>query len=249
MNPVVIFLPTRKGYTFEEGVAFFAMYADRYAVERVKRSHDMRRLVQELKKLAHVPNLKPVSGCIVPKVEESVPKVEESVPKDKENVPAVEKPEQRIVSFDDLKHYKYTSYDDMPTPETKALWQRNNDRWHLKIDLFAKMKLLPEGEELAKVRNELVEVSREHRACWKLIDKLCDEFYAKKEQTGTETTQTAPDFNISTYRAYICKMLAADKISDNQFVTLQQRVTEMLAAHIAFDAETLEKLRAKGINC
>lgn len=244
-NPVVTFLTTRNGYTFEEGVAVFAMYtANRFAVERVRRSRDMRLLQQELKKLAHIPGLKPIQGSVVPTVPESVPKTEEIVPKLPESSQNRESEATDSVTYADLAHYKYTRYDDMPTPETQQLWLRNNDRWHRKIDLFAKMKLLPEGDELAAVRKELVEVSREHRKGWKLINELCEAFHQGKKEEPAEQK-----FNVSTYRAYICKMLAAEKINDKQFITLQQRVNEMLAAQVAFDEETLEKLRAKGISC
>lgn len=276
MNPVVNFLTTRKGYTFEEGVAFFAKFtANRFAVERVRRSRDMRLLQQELKKLAHVPGLKPVNGCQVdvPKEAVPVPIPTESVPKPSENVPKPEekfpKPEEKFpkteekfpessqkreseakdnVTYAELQHYKFTRFDDMPTTETQQLWQRNNDRWHRKIDLFAKMKLLPEGDELKAVRKELIEVSREHRACWKLIDQKCREFYEQKEKAD-KAESPLPNFNISTYRTYICEKANLEKLTDQQFLEVQHRVDAMLQAGIALSEETLKKLRAKGIKC
>lgn len=269
MNPVVNFLTTRKGYTFEEGVAFFAKFtANRFAVERVRRSRDMRLLQQELKKLAHVPGLKPVNGCQVdvPKEAVSVPIPTESVPKPSENVPKTEeefpKTEEKFpessqkreseakdnVTYAELQHYKFTRFDDMPTTETQQLWQRNNDRWHRKIDLFAKMKLLPEGEELKATRKELIEVSREHREGWKLIDQKCREFYTQKEKAD-ETQPANPTFNISTYRTYICEKANLEKLTDKQFLEVQHRVDAMAQAGIALSEETLNKLRAKGIRC
>ena len=268
MNPVVNFLTTRKGYTFEEGVAFFAKFtANRFAVERVRRSRDMRLLQQELKKLAHVPGLKPVNGCQVdvPKEAISVPTPTENVPKPEEPVPnvpeivepliekVVENIESEVttkdnVTYAELQHYKFTRFDDMPTTETQQLWQRNNDRWHRKIDLFAKMKLLPEGDELKAVRKELIEVSREHRACWKLIDQKCREFYEQKEKADKDESPL-PNFNISTYRTYICEKANLEKLTDQQFLEVQHRVDAMLQAGIALSEETLKKLRAKGIKC
>lgn len=262
MNPVVNFLTTRKGYTFEEGVAFFAKFtANRFAVERVRRSRDMRLLNQELKKLAHIPGLKPVNGCQVdvPKEAVSVPTPNETVPKPSENVPKTEEkfPESSQkreseakdnVTYAELQHYKFTRFDDMPTTETQQLWQRNNDRWHRKIDLFAKMKLLPEGDELKAVRKELIEVSREHRACWKLIDQKCREFYEQKEKAD-KAESPLPNFNISTYRTYICEKANLEKLTDQQFLEVQHRVDAMLQAGIALSEETLKKLRAKGIRC
>lgn len=268
MNPVVNFLTTRKGYTFEEGVAFFAKFtANRFAVERVRRSRDMRLLQQELKKLAHVPGLKPVNGCQVdvPKEAVPVPTPNETVPTPEEpvsNVPeivesliekVVENIESEVttkdnVTYAELQHYKFTRFDDMPTTETQQLWQRNNDRWHRKIDLFAKMKLLPEGDELKAVRKELIEVSREHRACWKLIDQKCREFYEQKEKAD-KAESPLPNFNISTYRTYICEKANLEKLTDQQFLEVQHRVDAMLQAGIALSEETLKKLRAKGIKC
>lgn len=268
MNPVVNFLTTRKGYTFEEGVAFFAKFtANRFAVERVRRSRDMRLLQQELKKLAHVPGMKPVNGCQVdvPKEAVPVPTPNETVPTPEEPVsnvpeivePLIEKVVENIesevttkdnVTYAELQHYKFTRFDDMPTTETQQLWQRNNDRWHRKIDLFAKMKLLPEGDELKAVRKELIEVSREHRACWKLIDQKCREFYEQKEKAD-KAESPLPNFNISTYRTYICEKANLEKLTDQQFLEVQHRVDAMLQAGIALSEETLKKLRAKGIKC
>ena len=276
MNPVVTFLTTRNGYTFEEGVAVLAMYTkDRFAVERVSRSRNIRLLNQELKKLAHIPGLKPVNGCQVdvPKEAVPVPKTEENVPIPSENVPKPEgivpRPTESVpkqaeivpensqlrepeakdnVTYADLQHYKFTRFDDMPTTETQQLWQRNNDRWHQKIALFEKMKMLPEGEELAKVRKELVELSREHREGWKLIDEKCREFFEQNAK-AEESEPAKPNFNISTYRTYICEKANLEKLTDKQFLEVQHRVDAMAQAGIAISEETLKKLRAKGIKC
>ena len=263
-NPVVQFLTTRNGYTFEEGVAVLMMYTkDRNAVERVRRSGDIRLLQHELKKLAHVPGLKPVNGntapivpietVSVPNPPESVPKTEEIVPKAPETEQPVETTEdqgevsegEKNTTFAELNHYKFTRYEDMPTAETQQLWLRNNDRWHAKLDLFTKMKQLPEGEELAKARKELVELGRAHREGWKLIDEKCREFYAKKDNPENDK----PSFNISTYRTYICEKANLETLTDKQFLEVQRRVDAMAAAGIALSEETLKKLRAKGIKC
>ena len=267
-NPVVQFLTTRNGYTFEEGVAVLTMYTkDRNAVERVRRSGDIRLLRHELKKLAHVPGLKPVNGNtapIVPKETVSVPNPTESVPKTEEIVPTAPETVQPVettedqgevsegeknTTFAELNHYKFTRYEDMPTAETQQLWLRNNDRWHQKVDLYAKMKLLPEGDELAKVRKDLVKLSREHREAWKLIDEKCREFYAQKEKAEQTTEPEKPSFNISTYRTYICEKANLETLTDKQFLEVQRRVDAMAQAGIALSEETLKKLRAKGIKC
>lgn len=262
MNPVVTFLTTRNGYTFEEGVAVFAMYTkDRFAVERVRRSRDIRLLNQELKKLAHMPGLKPapVTGYSNPsqptpkgsddRNRGSRPKAEPTPAAPRPEVPRPEAPESRVPRLEVPRH-KYTRFEDMPTPETQALWQRNNQRWHEKVALFERMKLLPEGEELANVRNELVAISREHRECWQLIDRLCEEFHAQQKQHPAEAAKPAEapqPFNVSTCRAYVSKALKKDTLSDAQFLELQRRVDAIVAANAEIKAETVAKLKALGI--
>lgn len=266
-NPVVTFLTTRNGYAFEEGVAVLAMYTrDRFAVERVSRSRDIRLLNQELKKLAHIPGLKPVNGAPAPAVPQAAvaaPTQIDTVPTPEKTVPDVPNPEEPAdmeelnaieaematkdnVTFAQLQHYKFTRYEDMPTAETQQLWLRNNDRWHRKLDLFSKMKMLPEGDELKAVRKELIEVSREHRDGWKLIDQKCREFIEQKDKSKPEEK---PEFNISTYRTYICEKANLETLTDKQFLEVQRRVDAMAKAGIALSEETLKKLRAKGIQC
>lgn len=252
MNPVVTFLTTRNGYTFEEGVAVFAMYTkDRFAVERVRRSRDIRLLNQELKKLAHMPGLKPAPVTGYSNPSQPTPKGSDDRNRGSrptaEPTPAVPRPE---APRPEVPRHKYTRFEDMPTPETQALWQRNNQRWHEKVALFERMKLLPEGEELANVRNELVALSREHRECWQLIDRLCEEFHAQQNQQSAEAVKPAEPpqpFNVSTCRAYVSKALKKDTLSDAQFLELQRRVDAIVAAKAEIKADTVARLKALGI--
>ena len=243
MNPVVEFLTAKDGYSFDEGVAVLSQYCkNRALVMHLTRTRNMHQLAAELKRLAHDPTVAATAmaqQAVAAQVEAAAPVIASEAKQstqepvaDVTHEPLKPEPYQRPAG-------KRSRLEDMPTPATRELWQRNNDRWHQKLALFERMKLLPEGEELAEVRAQLIEVSREHQECWALIDKLCDEY---------DHPAPAPvDFNVSTYRAYIAKAIKRGHCSDQQLAELQSRVDALIAARVEIKAETLEKLRALGI--
>ena len=243
MNPVVEFLTAKDGYSFDEGVAVLSQYCkNRALVMHLTRTRNMHQLAAELKRLAHDPSISVFLGLQPTETQNIV-----NTPATTANTntpPVVAMPVAEDASVDEKPVFtrpagKRSRLEDMPTPATRELWQRNNDRWHQKLALFERMKLLPEGEELAEVRAQLIEVSREHQECWALIDRLCDEY---------DHPAPAPvDFNVSTYRAYIAKAIKRGHCSDQQLAELQSRVDALIAAKVEIKAETLEKLRALGI--
>ena len=258
MNPVVEFLTAKDGYSFDEGVAVLSQYCkNRALVMHLTRTRNMHQLSAELKRLAHDPTVAATAmaqQAVAAQVEaaEAAAKVEAAAPviaseaRQSTQEPPVMTSQRDDVTPEPMNPETYqrpagkrSRLEDMPTPATRELWQRNNDRWHQKLALFERMKLLPEGEELAEVRAQLIEVSREHQECWALIDKLCDEY---------DHPAPAPvDFNVSTYRAYIAKAIKRGHCSDQQLAELQSRVDALIAAKVEIKAETLEKLRALGI--
>ena len=258
MNPVVEFLTAKDGYSFDEGVAVLSQYCkNRALVMHLTRTRNMHQLAAELKRLAHDPAVAVAAHAqqavaaqveAASKAEEAAATVIASEARQSTKTPAAAEPEvpsptwraTAAVPVFTRPAGKRSRLEDMPTPATRELWQRNNDRWHQKLALFERMKLLPEGEELAEVRAQLIEVSREHQECWALIDKLCDEY--------DHPAPAAPvDFNVSTYRAYIAKAIKRGHCSDQQLAELQSRVDALIAARVEIKAETLEKLRALGI--
>lgn len=243
MNPVVDFLTTRDGYTFEEGVAVLVKYADRNVVAKVSASRDRRLLDYELRRLAHDPSLK---GLCQDKAEPAkteqktvvVPPMNEH---GSEKTAKNEQKKENIVTFDDLNHHRFTRYEDMPNKLTKYLWLKNRDEYNLKREKFIKMKQCMEGEELAALRKEVVELGHSIKARWNLIEKEISLYSNEKNEK--------PSFNVSTYRTYICRKLKMEKLSDKELVELQHRVDAMIETGASLDEETLIKLREKGISC
>ena len=251
MNPVVEFLTAKDGYSFDEGVAVLSAYCkNRALVMHLTRTRNMHQLAAELKRLAHDPTVAATAlaqQAVAAKVEAAeAANAAPTAPEPSHEAPVMTS-QRDDVNPEPLNPEPYqrpagkrSRLEDMPTPATRELWQRNNDRWHQKLALFERMKLLPEGEELAEVRAQLIEVSREHQECWALIDKLCDEY--------DHPAPAAPvDFNVSTYRAYIAKAIKRGHCSDQQLAELQSRVDALIAARVEIKAETLEKLRTLGI--
>ena len=243
MNPVVEFLTAKDGYSFDEGVAVLSQYCkNRALVMHLTRTRNMHQLAAELKRLAHDPSISVFLGLQPTETQNIVNTPATTATTN--TPPVVAMPVAEDASVDEKPVFtrpagKRSRLEDMPTPATRELWQRNNDRWHQKLALFERMKLLPEGEELAEVRAQLIEVSREHQECWALIDKLCDEY--------DHPAPVPVDFNVSTYRAYIAKAIKRGHCSDQQLAELQSRVDALIAARVEIKAETLEKLRTLGI--
>ena len=249
MNPVVEFLTAKDGYSFDEGVAVLSQYCkNRALVMHLTRTRNMHQLAAELKRLAHDPSISVFLGSQPTETQNIVNTPATTANTNTPPVVAQQVQEHKPLNPEPLNPEPYqrpagkrSSLEDMPTPATRELWQRNNDRWHQKLALFERMKLLTEGEELTEVRAQLIEVSREHQECWALIDKLCDEY--------DHPAPAAPvDFNVSTYRAYIAKAIKRGHCSDQQLAELQSRVDALIAARVEIKTETLEKLCALGIS-
>ena len=113
-----------------------------------------------------------------------------------------------------------------------------------------KMRAVPEGEEhneeRAKWRAEVLRLDAENDSYWQQIDAEIERFKAEGERADKRADKT-PDFNVSTYRAYICKALRKKQLSPAQLAELQHRVDAMIAANVELKPETLDKLKAKGI--
>jgi hypothetical protein len=112
------------------------------------------------------------------------------------------------------------------------------------------MRAVPAGEEhneeRAKWRAEVLRLDAENDNYWKQIDAEIERFNEEQERADKRADE-APAFNISTYRAYICKALRKKQLSPAQLAELQHRVDAMLAAQVEIDTETLDKLKAIGI--
>lgn len=159
-------------------------------------------------------------------------------------------PTEIVLTKEDVRTHENTRLEDMPNDLCRTLWQKRQDVWRELQQAHMKMRAVPIGEEhneeRAKWRAEVLRLDAENDNYWKQIDAEIERFKADNERADKKADET-PDFNVSTYRAYICKALRKKQLSPAQLAELQHRVDAMLAAHVELDPETLDKLKAIGI--
>ena len=256
------------GYTFDEGIAFLVLVkAPMGVINHLKATHNRSHLHSEIHKQLRFPRVKEIvrrnmgnspqissNFPIVnePKSNEIEPKSDKIEPKSDENEPEQDEtdPTEIVLTKEDVRTHDNTRLEDMPNDLCRTLWQKRQDVWRELQQAHMKMRAVPAGEEhneeRAKWRAEVLRLDAENDNYWKQIDAEIERFKADNERADKRADET-PDFNVSTYRAYICKALRKKQLSPAQLAELQHRVDAMLAAHVELDPETLDKLKAIGI--
>lgn len=256
------------GYTFDEGIAFLVLVkAPLGVINHLKATHNRSHLHSEIHKQLRFPRVKEIvrrnmgnspqissNFPIVnePKSNEIEPKSNEIKSNSNDDEPDSDEtdPTEIILTKEDVRTHENTRLEDMPNDLCRTLWQKRQDVYREMQQAHLKMRAVPEGEEhneeRAKWRAEVLRLDAENDNYWKQIDAEIERFKADNERADKRADET-PDFNVSTYRAYICKALRKKQLSPAQLAELQHRVDAMLAAHVELDPETLEKLKAIGI--
>ena len=256
------------GYTFDEGIAFLVLVkAPLGVINHLKATHNRSHLHSEIHKQLRFPRVKEIvrrnmgnspqnsSNFPIanePKSDKIEPKSDKIEPKSDENEPEQDEtdPTEIVLTKEDVRTHVNTRLEDMPNDLCRTLWQKRQDVWRELQQAHMKMRSVPIGEEhneeRAKWRAEVLRLDAENDNYWKQIDAEIERFKADNERADKRADET-PDFNVSTYRAYICKALRKKQLSPAQLAELQHRVDAMLAAHVELDPETLDKLKAIGI--
>jgi hypothetical protein len=270
-------LNSMDGYTFDEGIAFLVLVkAPLGVINHLKATHNRSHLHSEIHKQLRFPRVKeivrhnmgnspqissnfpianePKSNEIEPKSNEIAPKSNEIKPNSNDDEPDSDEtdPTEIILTKEDVRTHENTRLEDMPNDLCRNLWQKRQDVYREMQQAHLKMRAVPEGEEhneeRAKWRAEVLRLDAENDKYWQQIDAEIERFNAEKERADEKADkEDQAGFNVSTYRAYICKAIRKKELSPVQFAELQHRVNAMLAAGVEMDPETIEKLKAKGI--
>ena len=249
------------GYTFDEGVAFLVLVkAPLGVINHLKATHNRSHLHSEIHKQLRFPRVKeivrrnmgnsPQNSSNFPIANE--PKSDKIEPKSDENEPEQDEtdPTEIVLTKEDVRTHENTRLEDMPNDLCRTLWQKRQDVWRELQQAHMKMRAVPIGEEhneeRAKWRAEVLRLDAENDKYWAQIDAEIERFNEEQERADKRANET-PDFDISTYRAYISKALRKKQLTPAQLAELQHRVDAMMAAHVELDPETLDKLKAIGI--
>ena len=248
MNPVLQFLQTHDGYSFEEGVAVLLSYSSNAFTNRmIMCRRDRRHLATELSRLAHIPNLKALPGreeveTKVPKTETIEPKTETIEPKsDESSQNEGTDDESDIVTYLDLKRYEKYDPDKLP-PTLKELWLKNSDEYKELKYCHAQMKEANSDAGRADWRKQLFD----HRASLQKRWKLFEEEKARLEEEARP--KEPKEYNPFNDRSYIAKALKKDKWSDEMKLEVQKRTNALLGHNIPIKDETLQRLKERGIS-
>lgn len=164
-----------------------------------------------------------------------------------------EDPTSIIITQLDVRQHKNTRYEDMPNDICRELWLKKNDLYHEMQQNHLKMRKVPVGEdhndERAQYRAKVLQLSSEINKLWELIDAEIERFNADNERADKKADKEPqkPSFDVSTYRAYICRAIRKNSLTDAQRVELQHRVDAMLEAGVEITQATLDKLKTIGI--
>lgn len=161
-------------------------------------------------------------------------------------------PTEIVLTKEDVRTHENTRLEDMPNDLCRTLWQKRQDVWRELQQAHLKMRSVPEGEEhneqRAYWRAEVLRLDAENDSYWKQIDAEIERFNEEQERADKRADkEDSTDFNVSTYRAYICKAIRKKELTPEQFAEVQHRVDALLAANEEMEPETIEKLKSIGI--
>lgn len=262
------------GYTFDEGVAFLVLVkSPNGVINHIKATHNRNQLHSEIHRMLRLPVTKrllkekgynqenkgnfPLTSREFPNKGASESnmigqKSDEIGTKTNENELETDDTTEIVLTKEDVRTHENTRLEDMPNDLCRTLWQKRQDVWRELQQAHLKMRSVPEGEEhneeRAYWRAEVLRLDGENDNYWKQIDAEIERFNKEQERADKKANET-PDFDISTYRAYISKALRKRQLTPAQLSELQHRVDAMIAAHVELKTETLERLKAIGVTC
>lgn len=252
MNKVLEFLQKHPDYSFDEGVAVLLRYSANRGVNTfITVRRDRQHLRNELNRLAHIPNLRPLPGMEevetktataetnAPKVETIEPKTDES--SQKEGTTAAD--DDDTVTYLDLKRHEQYDPDKLP-PTLKELWIKNRDEYKELQYCHAQMKQANSDAGRADWRKQVFEHRESLQERWKLFDEEKARLEAEAKTDATEETA----YNPLNDRAYISKAMKQADWDDARKLEVQHRVDALLKHNIPVSDETIQRLKDRGIN-
>ena len=276
MNKVLEFLQEHPDYSFDEGVAVLLRYSANRGVNTfITVRRDRQHLRNELNRLAHIPNLRPLPGREEPKptVEEPEPVKEPTEPEpekepekepepepekepepepEKEPEPEPEKDDDDTVTYLDLNRHEREDPDKLP-PTLKELWLKNRDEYKELQYCHAQMKQANSDAGRADWRQQVFAHRESIQARWKLFDEEKARLAAEAEPAAQSPSERGqgelkPAYNPGNDRSYITNALKKETWTDKMKLEVQRRVEKLLSNSIPITEETLQRLKERGIS-
>lgn len=260
MNKVLEFLQQNPDFSYEEGLAVLLRYSSNGGVNNfIIRRHDRKHLRNELNRLAHIPNLRPLPG--MEEVETKTATAETNEPKAETIEPKTEESSQNegnddadddTVTYLDLNRHEREDPDKLP-PTLKELWLKNRDEYKELQYCHAQMKQANSDAGRADWRKQVFEHRESIQARWKLFDEEKARLAAEAEQPAQSPSErgqgeSKPAYNPGNDRSYITNALKKETWTDKMKLEVQRRVEKLLSNSIPITEETLQRLKERGIS-
>lgn len=245
MNKVLEFLQEHPDYSFDEGVAVLLRYSSNRGVNTfITVRRDRQHLRNELNRLAHIPNLRPLPGMEdaetkAATVKTTEPKADESSKKEGTD----DADDSDVVTYLDLNRYEREDPDKLP-PTLKELWLNNRDEYKELQYCHAQMKQANSDAGRADWRKQVFEHRKSILARWKLFDEEKARLAAEAEPAAQEK----PAYNPGNDRSYITNALKKETWTDKMKLEVQRRVEKLMSNSIPITEETLQRLKERGIS-
>lgn len=254
MNKVLEFLQEHPDYSFDEGVAVLLRYSANRGVNTfITVRRDRQHLRNELNRLAHIPNLRPLPGMEdvetkAENVETNEPNVETIEPKTEESSQneGNDDADDDTVTYLDLNRHEREDPDKLP-PTLKELWLKNRDEYKELQYCHAQMKQANSDAGRADWRKQVFEHRESIKARWKLFDEEKERLAAKAAE-AEQTAKEKPAYNPGNDRSYITNALKKETWTDKMKLEVQRRVETLLSNNIPITEETLQRLKERGIS-
>lgn len=260
MNKVLEFLQEHPDYSFDEGVAVLLRYSANRGVNTfITMRRDRQHLRNELNRLAHIPNLRPLPG--MEEVETKTATAETNAPKVETIEPKTEESSQNegnddadddTVTYLDLNRHEREDPDKLP-PTLKELWLKNRDEYKELQYCHAQMKQANSDAGRADWRKQVFEHRESIQARWKLFDEEKARLAAVAEQPAQSPSErgqgeSKPAYNPGNDRSYITNALKKETWTDKMKLEVQRRVEMLMSNSIPITEETLQRLKERGIS-
>lgn len=267
MNPILQWLQTHEGYSFDEGLAVLLRFsANAGTKQMIMCRRDRRLLAAELSRLAHIPNLRPLPGMEEPETKENAATPEPvegpTQEKDSEQEPEPEDSSKKkgtddaddseFVTYLGLNRHEREDPDKLP-PTLKELWLKNRDEYKELQYCHAQMKQANSDAGRADWRKQVFEHRESIQARWKLFDEEKARLAAEAEQPAQSPSErgqgeSKPAYNPGNDRSYITNALKKETWTDKMKLEVQRRVEKLLSNNIPITEETLQRLKERGIS-
>lgn len=241
MNEIAKLLQQK--YSFEDGFRAFCKYSrNQSLMSWISRKKDFAMLDYNLRKLSRMPlRVNPCASLDLNRFGSGMP-LKGDKAKAQKQVKAVDpEEEQEVVITKERKTRPVIHRDDLPE-DLRGLYDENAQQYKVMRALHDKMKACNSDVGRADFRRQIMDMEKQIRERWRVIDTALDKTSPEKPATTKE-----PAFNVNSYRAYISKMLKRKELTSQQADGVRQRAAALIDSGVPIKTGTMTLLKEKGL--